>query len=94
MSTQKQLYRVEEDKIFSGVCAGLAEYLNMDVGLVRVLFVLTFILSGFIPVVIVYIVLAVMLPSKRELQFKNNKTKKNDFVNDDDYTINDDDYRY
>ena len=37
MSKEKKLYRVEEGKIFAGICTGLAEYANLDVTIVRVL---------------------------------------------------------
>lgn len=94
MNEQKQLYRIEEEKIFSGVCAGLAEYFNMDVGLVRVIFVLAFVLSGFLPIVIVYIVMAAILPSRKDTIHKSRSQKGNDFVNEDDYSINEDDYKY
>ncbi len=33
----KKLYRIQEDRKICGVCAGVAEYLNMDVTLVRIL---------------------------------------------------------
>lgn len=57
------LYRIpREGKIF-GVCAGLASYLNVDVTLVRVIFVLLAFVSGGTAIV-VYIVLAVLLPEK------------------------------
>jgi phage shock protein C len=92
MEANKQLYRVEEGKVFSGVCAGFSEYLNMDVGLVRVIVVLAFIFSGFFPIVIAYIVLAIILPSKQEAIRR--AKEKNDAYNQDDYTIDEDDYKY
>lgn len=93
MKTTKQLYRVEEGKVFSGVCAGISEYINMDVGLVRVLFLIVFIFSGFFPVVIAYIVMAIILPSKQEVINKQNSFQ-DDYIHEDDYTINEDDYKY
>lgn len=35
---QKKLYRSREDRVLGGVAAGLADYLNMDITLVRLLF--------------------------------------------------------
>jgi len=93
MKTTKQLYRVEEGKVFSGVCAGISEYVNMDAGLVRVLFVIVFIFSGFFPVVIAYIVMAIILPSKQEVINKQSSFQ-DDYIHEDDYTINEDDYKY
>lgn len=57
----KQLYRLpKEGKIF-GVCAGLASYFDIDVTLMRVVFVLlTFATGG--AMIFVYIVLAIVMP--------------------------------
>ncbi|HBI63539.1 MAG TPA: PspC domain-containing protein [Clostridiales bacterium] len=33
----KQLYRIEEGKMLCGVCGGIAEYLDMDVTIVRLI---------------------------------------------------------
>jgi phage shock protein C len=43
---EKKLYRDEYHKKIAGVCAGLADYFNVDVTLIRVLFVLTLVLKG------------------------------------------------
>jgi len=37
---QKRLYRDEQNKVLGGVCAGIANYLNLDPILVRVLWIL------------------------------------------------------
>ncbi|WP_374951682.1 PspC domain-containing protein [Mucilaginibacter sp.] len=59
---EKKLYRDEQRKTIGGVCAGLAEYFNVDVSVVRVVFVLCLLLKGigFLP----YIVLWIVLPKK------------------------------
>ena len=36
----KKLYKIEEGKIIDGVCGGIAEYLNLDPTVVRVLWAL------------------------------------------------------
>jgi phage shock protein C len=59
---EKRLYRDELNKKIAGVCAGLAEYLNIDVTIVRVVFALALILKGV--GVLPYIVLWVVLPKK------------------------------
>ncbi|HEY5325873.1 MAG TPA: PspC domain-containing protein [Mucilaginibacter sp.] len=58
----KKLYRDEYHKVLGGVCSGLAEYFEMDVTVVRLLFAFTFFIMGvgFIP----YIVLWIVLPKK------------------------------
>jgi len=59
---EKRLYKDEHHKMIGGVCAGLAEYFNIDVTLVRVLFFATLILKG--GGLIIYIILWVCLPKK------------------------------
>ncbi len=43
---QRRLYRDEEDKVLSGVCAGLSHYFRIDPIVVRLLVVLIFFISG------------------------------------------------
>lgn len=50
------------NKMIAGVCAGLAEYFQLDVTLVRVLYVIVSILSVAFPGIIVYIVLMFVMP--------------------------------
>jgi len=57
----KHLYRLREGAIVGGVCAGLAAYLNMDVSIVRLIFIiLTFATGG--GMIIAYIVMMIILP--------------------------------
>jgi phage shock protein C len=58
----KQLARSSSNVMFSGVAAGLAEYFNLDATLVRLLFVLFGIISGFFPALFVYLVLWFVMP--------------------------------
>jgi phage shock protein PspC (stress-responsive transcriptional regulator) len=43
---EKRLYRSETDRMIAGVCAGFAEYFEIDPALVRLVFVLFALLSG------------------------------------------------
>ncbi|MDB5140739.1 MAG: hypothetical protein JWR12_2655 [Mucilaginibacter sp.] len=67
----KKLYRDEYHKVLGGVCSGLAEYFEMDVTIVRLLFAFTFIIMGV--GIIPYIVLWIVLPKKGYLynQYNN-----------------------
>jgi phage shock protein C len=56
--SQKKLVR-KEGKIL-GVCAGLAEYLDVDVTIIRIAFVFSVIFAGF--GLIPYIILALIMP--------------------------------
>ena len=59
---ENKLYRDEYHKKIAGVCAGLAEYFNVDVAIVRVVFVLALIFHG--GGLLVYIVFWIALPKK------------------------------
>jgi phage shock protein C len=58
----KKLYRDEYRKKIAGVCAGLAEYFNIDVAIVRVVFLLALIFHG--GGGLIYIVFWIVLPKK------------------------------
>lgn len=62
-SMQKKLFRSTADKKLAGVCAGLAEYFDIDATLVRVGFVLLALLGGF-PGILTYVVLWFVIPEK------------------------------
>jgi phage shock protein C len=68
---EKRLYRDEFNKKIAGVCAGVAEYLSIDVTIVRVVFVLMAIFHG--SGGLVYIILWIVLP-KKPFHLYNNPT--------------------
>jgi phage shock protein C len=60
VNTQKRLYRSTDDRMFAGVCGGIAQYLEVDPTLVRLVFVALTLLGG--PGIIIYIVLMLIVP--------------------------------
>lgn len=65
MKKGKKLYKVREGKVLAGVCQGLAEYLDMDVSIVRIL---TVVLALCYSVgLVAYIAAALILPWKEDL---------------------------
>jgi phage shock protein PspC (stress-responsive transcriptional regulator) len=60
----KRLERSRSNRVLGGVCAGLANYLNMDPTLVRVLTVVISLFTG-VPILI-YLVLMLVLPEEQE----------------------------
>jgi len=60
----RQLTKSTYDKKIAGVCGGIAEYFNVDPTLVRVGYVLLSVLSAAFPGIIVYIVLALIMPKE------------------------------
>lgn len=59
----KQLYRVREGRKVCGVCLGVAEYFNVDVNLVRVLWLVATICGASIGFW-TYLFLAIALPDR------------------------------
>ncbi|MBE5966248.1 MAG: PspC domain-containing protein [Lachnospiraceae bacterium] len=57
---QKKLYRSSKDKMLCGVCGGIAEYINLDPTIVRLLWVVISLAGGF--GVLLYIIAAIIMP--------------------------------
>ena len=57
---EKRLVRSMDDRMVAGVCAGLANYFNLDPSLVRLLFVLVFFLGG--SALLIYLILWIVMP--------------------------------
>ena len=62
---EKKLMR-SDDKVFAGVCGGLAEYFDFDPVLVRVAYASLTIFTAFCGVLL-YIVLWIVMPEKQKL---------------------------
>ena len=63
MTDYKTLTRSKSNRMIAGVCAGLADYLNMDPTIIRLLFVLGFFtLNG--AMLIVYLIMAIVTPEQ------------------------------
>lgn len=58
----KKLHRSQKQKMIGGVCGGLGEYFEIDVTLVRLIFVGLGLLTGILPMVIFYIVAWIIVP--------------------------------
>ncbi len=59
-----QLMRSKSDRMIAGVCGGLAKWLGWDPTAVRILYVLASIFSAGFPGTLVYIILAIVMPSE------------------------------
>lgn len=60
----KKLMRPRAGRTIAGVCAGMGHYLDLDVTLVRLIWILITILSGIFPGVVVYAVAWVVIPEE------------------------------
>ena len=57
----RRLYRLREGQQVAGVCTGLAAYADIDVGMVRLIFILATVFSGG-TLALVYVLLMVVMP--------------------------------
>ena len=62
----KRLYRSDKNKIAAGVFGGLGEYAGVDPVLLRVVGVLLFVFTGFVPFAVAYLLLVVVIPKRAE----------------------------
>lgn len=62
----KKLYKSSTDKKLAGVLGGIAEYLNMDSTVIRLLFVLTLLFGVGTPSII-YVIAALIMPNEWEV---------------------------
>jgi phage shock protein C len=59
-----RLTRTSHDKVLAGVCGGIARHFDWDPTLVRVGYVLLSVLSTGFPGLLVYVVLAFVMPAE------------------------------
>ena len=67
MNAPKTLTRSKSNRMVAGVCAGLADYLNIDPTVVRLLFVLGF-FALHVNLLIVYLIMAIVTPEETVTQ--------------------------
>ena len=65
---RKKLVRFRADRKVAGVCAGLADYLDLDVILVRLIWAVATIVSGILPGIVAYALAWIIVPEEPELR--------------------------
>ena len=60
----KRLIRSRTDRMIAGICGGLAEYFNLDVSIIRILFVVLTIFTAAFPGILVYIIMWIVVPEQ------------------------------
>lgn len=58
----RKLYLSDTDRKIAGVCGGLGEYFDMDPTIIRLAFIFLALVTVVVPVVIGYIIAAVIIP--------------------------------
>lgn len=73
---RKRLYRDSSDRIIGGVCSGIANYLNVDPAIVRILFAIVS-FGGFGLGILIYILFWIVLPSRDIEGFSGKRLYRN-----------------
>ena len=63
---KKRLQLSRSNKILAGVCGGVAEYLNVDATLIRILTVIIGLVTTGVPVAVLYVVCWAVMPLEAE----------------------------
>ncbi len=61
----KNLFRSVKNKMVSGVCGGLGEYLNIDPTFIRIVWIIISLISGIILGIFVYFILVLIIPLQK-----------------------------
>ena len=85
---RRRLYRDADSRVLGGVCSGMAAYFNIDVVILRIIFVLLFFLSG--TGFLIYIVLWVVVPRAKTTAQKLEMKGKEATVSNIEKTIRED----
>lgn len=59
---EKKLHRSGTNRMISGVCGGIGEYLNVDPTVVRLVAVAILIMTGLVPGALIYLIAALIIP--------------------------------
>lgn len=71
---RRKFYLDKENGKISGVCAGIADYFDWDVTVVRILWVVATIVSGWAPMIVAYILAAWLIdPKPRGLSYRDER---------------------
>lgn len=62
----KRLYRSRADRQLTGVLGGVSDYLGLDPSLIRIVYVIVTILTGFVPGIFLYLIMAFVVPVEPE----------------------------
>jgi phage shock protein C len=65
-SKPKRLFRSRDNRVVAGILGGVGEYLNVDPVAIRVLYVIFTAVTGFVPLIVAYILLLFIIPEPPE----------------------------
>lgn len=63
---EKKLHRSLSKRMIAGVCGGLAEYFDIDVSLVRLIFVGLTLITAIVPMLLFYLIAWIIIPPQEK----------------------------
>jgi len=66
LNSPKRLTRSVKDKMLAGICGGLANYMDVDPTIVRLVFALATFFTVVFPGVIIYLIMWIIVPKEWE----------------------------
>ena len=76
---QKKRLTKSNNKVFLGVCGGLADYFGIDPTIVRLIALVLLVITGFFPVGVIYIVAALIMPDYNSSNGKHDHVVEGEF---------------
>ncbi|MEG1778153.1 MAG: PspC domain-containing protein [Angelakisella sp.] len=73
---RKKLARSNTNRMVAGICGGLSEFFGIDATIIRIGFVLIGVLTRFFPVLLVYGVLAFVLPENSGSDYNDYESQR------------------
>lgn len=67
VAARHRLMRLRHDRKIAGVCAGFAEYFGLDVTVVRLVWAIAAVITGFVPLILAYVVAWIIVPEEPHL---------------------------
>jgi phage shock protein C len=71
-----KLYRIPSEGKCMGVCAGIADYSDVNVTAIRILFVIALFMSGIFPAIFVYFLVGILLDVKPADMYEDEKEEE------------------
>jgi len=62
IKAMKKLHRSKNNKVFAGIIGGIGEYFDIDPVLFRVVWILILVFTGFVPAIVAYFLMMLIVP--------------------------------
>jgi phage shock protein C len=64
-NSPKRLFRSRKDKMLAGICSGIADNMNVDPTIVRLVYALATFFTAVFPGVLIYLIMWVIVPKEQ-----------------------------